>query len=113
MFVRDSSAAAEPPPLSAHSPKHGERPACWTDPKSANGTNRHSHALNQRPLLGVKRTWVGHIYDATSSFCPSLQNAQRKGNCMSTNDTYLAVFRGSKTSPKIMAWNSLPEAERR
>jgi len=32
---------------------------------------------------------------------------------MSTNDTYLAVFRGSKTSPKMMAWNSLPETERR
>ena len=32
---------------------------------------------------------------------------------MSTNDTYLAVFRGSKTSSKMMAWNSLPEAERR
>jgi hypothetical protein len=32
---------------------------------------------------------------------------------MSTNDTYLAIFLGSKTSPKMMAWNSLPEAERR
>ena len=32
---------------------------------------------------------------------------------MSINDTYLAVFRGSKTSPKMMAWNSLSEAERR
>ncbi len=33
---------------------------------------------------------------------------------MSTNDnTYLAVFLGSKTSAKMMAWNSLPEAERR
>jgi hypothetical protein len=31
---------------------------------------------------------------------------------MSTN-TYLAVFLGSKTSPKMMAWNALPEAERR
>jgi hypothetical protein len=31
---------------------------------------------------------------------------------MSTNDTYLAVFLGSKISPKMMAWNSLPEAER-
>ena len=26
MFVRDSSAAAEPPPLSAHLPKYGARP---------------------------------------------------------------------------------------
>ena len=32
---------------------------------------------------------------------------------MSANDTYLAVFLGSKTSPKMKAWNSLPEAERR
>jgi hypothetical protein len=32
---------------------------------------------------------------------------------MSTNDTYLAVFLGSKTSPKMKAWNSLSEAERR
>jgi hypothetical protein len=32
---------------------------------------------------------------------------------MNANDTYLAVFLGSKTSPKMKAWNSLPEAERR
>ena len=32
---------------------------------------------------------------------------------MSTNDTYHAVFLGNKTSPKMMAWNSLPEVERR
>ena len=31
---------------------------------------------------------------------------------MSTNNTYLAVFLGSKTSPKMMAWNALSEAER-
>ncbi len=31
---------------------------------------------------------------------------------MSTNGTYLAVFLGSKTSPKMRAWTSLPEAER-
>jgi hypothetical protein len=37
----------------------------------------------------------------------------KKGNRMSTNDSYLAVFLGSKTSPKMKAWNSLPEAERR
>ncbi|HZR86394.1 MAG TPA: hypothetical protein VFB02_06305 [Bradyrhizobium sp.] len=29
---------------------------------------------------------------------------------MSTN--YLAVFLGSKTSPQMIAWNALPEAER-
>jgi hypothetical protein len=32
---------------------------------------------------------------------------------MSSNDTFLAVFLGSKTSPKMAAWNALPEAERR
>jgi hypothetical protein len=31
---------------------------------------------------------------------------------MSTNDTYLAIFLGSKSSPKMKAWNSLPEADR-
>jgi hypothetical protein len=32
---------------------------------------------------------------------------------MSTNDTYLAVFLGSKTSPRMKAWMALPESERR
>ena len=32
---------------------------------------------------------------------------------MSTNDTFLAVFLGSKTNAKMAAWNALPEAERR
>jgi hypothetical protein len=32
---------------------------------------------------------------------------------MSTNDTYLAVFLGSKTGPRWKAWTALPEAERR
>ncbi|MGO8954892.1 MAG: hypothetical protein ACLPWS_20935 [Rhodomicrobium sp.] len=32
---------------------------------------------------------------------------------MSTNNTYLAVFLGSKTSPKRKAWDALPEEERR
>jgi hypothetical protein len=32
---------------------------------------------------------------------------------MATNDTYLAVFLGSKTSPRMKAWMALPEAERR
>jgi len=31
---------------------------------------------------------------------------------MSANDTYLAVFLGSKTSPRMKEWMSLPEAER-
>jgi hypothetical protein len=32
---------------------------------------------------------------------------------MTTNDTYLAVFLGSKTNPRMKAWMGLPEAERR
>ncbi len=32
---------------------------------------------------------------------------------MSTNDAFLAVFLGSKTSPQMTAWSALPEAERR
>jgi hypothetical protein len=31
---------------------------------------------------------------------------------MSTNNTFLAVFLGSKTSPRMTAWNALPEVER-
>lgn len=30
---------------------------------------------------------------------------------MATNNTFLAVFLGSKSSPKMAAWNALPEAE--
>jgi hypothetical protein len=32
---------------------------------------------------------------------------------MNTNNTYLAVFLGNKTSPKRAAWDALPEGERR
>ncbi len=32
---------------------------------------------------------------------------------MSTNDTYLAVFLGSKASPRRAAWDALPEGDRR
>jgi hypothetical protein len=32
---------------------------------------------------------------------------------MSANNTFLAVFLGSKTSPRMAAWNALPESERR
>ena len=30
-----------------------------------------------------------------------------------SNDTYLAVFLGSKTSAKMAAWNALPESDRK
>ena len=32
---------------------------------------------------------------------------------MSTSNTYLAVFLGSKTSPRRVAWDALPEGDRR
>ena len=32
---------------------------------------------------------------------------------MSTGNTYLAVFLGSKSSPRMAAWNAMPEGERR
>jgi hypothetical protein len=32
---------------------------------------------------------------------------------MTTPNTFLAVFLGSKTSPRMVAWTSLPEGERR
>jgi hypothetical protein len=32
---------------------------------------------------------------------------------MSTNNTFLAVFLGSRSNPKMAAWMALPEAERR
>jgi hypothetical protein len=32
---------------------------------------------------------------------------------MSTNDTYLAVFLGERTSARMKAWEALPEADRR
>ena len=32
---------------------------------------------------------------------------------MATTNTYLAVFLGSKTSSRMMAWMALPEAERK
>jgi hypothetical protein len=31
---------------------------------------------------------------------------------MSANNTFLAVFLGSKTNPRTKAWNALPEGER-
>ncbi len=31
---------------------------------------------------------------------------------MSTNNTYLAVYLGRKTSPQMLAWNALPEKQR-
>ncbi|MEQ1709235.1 MAG: hypothetical protein ABL864_12980 [Terricaulis sp.] len=31
---------------------------------------------------------------------------------MSTNDTYLAVFTGTKTSPRRKAWDAMPDDER-
>jgi hypothetical protein len=43
----------------------------------------------------------------------TLIDAQQKEIPMSTPDTFLAVFLGSKTSSRRKAWDALPEAERR
>jgi hypothetical protein len=37
---------------------------------------------------------------------------QGKGVAMSTNDTFLAIFLGSKTNPRMTAWNALSEEVR-
>ena len=41
------------------------------------------------------------------------KHVQAKPRSASTANTYLAVFLGSKTSPKKAAWEALPEADRR
>jgi hypothetical protein len=38
---------------------------------------------------------------------------RKKGDVMNTDNTYLAVFRGSKTSPRRVAWDALSEGDRR
>jgi hypothetical protein len=67
------------------------------------------------PAFGAKEDMIrtysfDHVQGRTEIFVPP---PHRKGNHMNANDTYLAVFLGSKASPKMKAWNSLPEAERR
>src|SRR3954468_11869112 len=44
-----------------------------------------------------------------SSCVPNLKEM----TAMTTTNTYLAVFLGSKTNPRMKAWMALPEAERR
>ena len=44
--------------------------------------------------------------------CSHNEPHHAKGIIMS-NDTYLAVFLGSKTSPRMKAWMALPEGERK
>jgi hypothetical protein len=46
-------------------------------------------------------------------FSISTRRLQKKGKPMSTNDSYLAVFLGSKTSPRLTAWAALSEEQRR
>jgi hypothetical protein len=41
------------------------------------------------------------------------RNSLEEADIMSTSNTYLAVFLGSKTSPRRVAWDALPEADRR
>jgi len=41
------------------------------------------------------------------------KSTESKGDPLSTNNIYLAVFLGSKNSPRWTAWNALSDAERR
>jgi hypothetical protein len=43
----------------------------------------------------------------------STGQAHPKGEIMSTSNTYLAVFLGSKSSSRRVAWDALPEGDRR
>jgi hypothetical protein len=43
----------------------------------------------------------------------SNREPQRRKKLMGPNNTFFAVFIGSKTSPRMTAWNALPEEERR
>jgi hypothetical protein len=38
---------------------------------------------------------------------------KKEGDIMSTSNTYLAVYIGSKSSPRRAAWDALPDTERR
>jgi hypothetical protein len=62
-----------------------------------------------RPASGSAS--VDHLRRYNELFL-SQQRVKRKGNLMSANNTFLAVFLGSKTNPRMTAWNALPEAER-
>jgi len=42
----------------------------------------------------------------------SVLQPKQQEDSMSTGNTFLAVFLGSKSSPRMAAWNALPEAER-
>src|SRR6516225_11181589 len=103
MFVRDSSAAAEPPPLSAHSPKHGEKPACWTDAKSANGTKRTFRSCSAMSAFGGKadilwtRTGVrpvaGQIEVSDWTGCAGLSKSESHGQTAFTQHRVQAAGR--------------------
>jgi hypothetical protein len=71
-------------------------PSFWPRPRGRQGRRRQCRS-------------PAPLYRASAS----TRNAQRKEITMSTNETYLAVFLGSKTSPRMAAWNALPEEERR
>jgi hypothetical protein len=48
-----------------------------------------------------------------SAFVALHENHKGEGSLMNTENTYLAVFLGSKNSPERRAWDALPEAERK
>src|SRR6516225_7045978 len=102
MFVRDSSAAAELSPLSAHSPKHGEKPACWTDAKSANGTTRTFRSCSAMSAFGGK----ADIEDAVQ--CPLMTpNGSRATAFAVPDDALERAAGGADGSAMTMAYTCL------
>src|SRR6516165_1387575 len=58
-----------------------------------------ARCVRRCPLSGVKRTWVGHVYDARSSFCPSPQNAKERK--LHEHERYLSrCFPWQQNQPK-------------
>jgi hypothetical protein len=97
----------------------GEQGSCRKELEPLNPRSRHSSKLEQTPSGGMTCRVYWHITMTTSRCLPcrrrrsraawlcrtlvSARDPQRKGNCMTTDDTYLAVFLGSKASPRMKA----------
>src|SRR5580692_9356682 len=78
----------------------------------SNRTFRRTYPTKAKHSTGIAAASGDHRHcQAEISFL--ITNRNRKGNHMTTNDTYVAVFLGSKTNPRMKAWMELPETERR
>ena len=61
------------------------------------------------PVCHGEMEWVVDIDAAPRTNSPRTIQGETH---MSTNDTYLAIFLGSKTSARAKAWNAMTESER-